>query len=266
VAPRIIPLLDDKCAGVRLAAVVALSQLRQNPDQAIPALVRLLQDPNGLIRVYSVTLLDGMASRTQIVPELIRALQDSDAGPPPAAPRASVPRFSTRGLIDSGTNADPKAPSLGRGASGIPTSPRGRTLLPPGMSLGSSRVAVRGNAATALGHIGPAARAAVPELTKLLRDPDPFVRQQSAIALWRIDGATHVVPLIVAELQSPENPPTWNRALLKVLGEMGSAAKPARAAVLKLSREEAEVGSGFKVSAEVSALAREVLAKIGTDP
>jgi HEAT repeat protein len=48
---------------------------------------------------------------------------------------------------------------------------------------------VRANAATALGHIGPEARAAVSDLAKLLTDGHRSVRKRAARALQQIDPA-----------------------------------------------------------------------------
>jgi len=52
--------------------------------------------------------------------------------------------------------------------------------------LRDESLTVRGNAAHALGRIGPAAKDAVPELAKLLKDPITDVREVAASALSKI--------------------------------------------------------------------------------
>jgi HEAT repeat protein len=58
------------------------------------------------------------------------------------------------------------------------------------MALKDSDATVRQSAALALGAAGPDARAAIPALTGLLRDPSEEVRQAAATALDRIDQRT----------------------------------------------------------------------------
>ncbi|MEM7024859.1 MAG: HEAT repeat domain-containing protein [Pseudomonadota bacterium] len=52
--------------------------------------------------------------------------------------------------------------------------------------LGAENPATRGDAAVALGQLGPAASAAIPALTEALSDPDPGVREHVAEALAAI--------------------------------------------------------------------------------
>ena len=48
---------------------------------------------------------------------------------------------------------------------------------------------MRGSAAETLGKLGAAARVAVPDLARLLKDPEVFVRQAAAMALGGIGPA-----------------------------------------------------------------------------
>ncbi|WP_299528999.1 HEAT repeat domain-containing protein [uncultured Streptomyces sp.] len=54
--------------------------------------------------------------------------------------------------------------------------------------LAAERVAERGAAVTALGHLGGRAGEAVPLLRPLLRHPEPWLRVAAAVALWEVSG------------------------------------------------------------------------------
>ena len=66
-------------------------------------------------------------------------------------------------------------------------------------ALKSSDSLERRLAAHALAEIGPAAREAVPALTKALRDPESFVRMWAAAALVRVETENpDAIPVLVA--------------------------------------------------------------------
>ncbi len=138
--------LNDHSSGVRLAAVAAFSSIDPKPAEAVAIFARLLNDSNGFIRVSAAIGLTSMGTNAVAATEdLIRALKDSDIGPPPAIPAAMIPVTPT---------------------------------------AFASTVAVRANAAAALGKIGPEARAGIPALRKLMSDANSYVREQAAVALW----------------------------------------------------------------------------------
>jgi hypothetical protein len=78
---------------------------------------------------------------------------------------------------------------------------------------------VKGEAAWALGCIGPGARST------------PYVRATAAIGLWRIAGETNVLPILVRELGRSPDEMTCRR-IIAALGEMGEAAKSAIPVIL----------------------------------
>ena len=49
----------------------------------------------------------------------------------------------------------------------------------------------------ALGNFGPAAKAAVSELVKMLGNEDEIVRVNAAVALWKIKGHPKAVPALL---------------------------------------------------------------------
>jgi hypothetical protein len=72
---------------------------------------------------------------------------------------------------------------------------------------------------------------AVPELSKLLRQPEAALRTQAAIALWRINRDTNVAPVLTAELERVGH--VFSYDILTALGEMGPAAKSAVPVIVK---------------------------------
>jgi HEAT repeat protein len=81
---------------------------------------------------------------------------------------------------------------------------------------------VRAAAAQCLGKIGPAAKGAVPNLNDLLSDAEPYARMSAAIAIWRIDGNTNMLPRMLDELPKVIWPVKWQ--IFEAMGEMGPAA------------------------------------------
>jgi len=115
-----------------------------------------------------------------------------------------------------------------------------------------------GNAAMALGGSGPEARAAVPVLTRMLSDTNSYSRQQAAVALWRINRDTSVIPLLIEEMRKDTTGEAW--MILMVFGEMGPLAKIAVPAILERASDSGDWGP-FP-SFVVRPMALDTLAKI----
>src|SRR5947207_2410826 len=96
---------------------------------------------------------------------------------------------------------------------------------------------VRSSAVIALGRIGPAAVAALPELKAALRLDDDYFRLEVIRALWTVGRESETtVPILMKILEDRNNPNRAGAAM--VLGEMGPAAKAALPALAKVLREE----------------------------
>jgi hypothetical protein len=96
-----------------------------------------------------------------------------------------------------------------------------------------------------LGRIGPAAKAALPEVRAALETPHTLRRVQAARALWKIEGRPDdVVPILIAALKEEANsetsgwyrPPNrdFARPAVETLAEIGP---PARAALPVIRRQ-----------------------------
>lgn len=112
-----------------------------------------------------------------------------------------------------------------------------RDLVEPLAQLGTrSPSDVRVGSAWALGHVGPTAAPAVPDLVRMLSDRRDPVRRQAAWALWKIGSAA--IPDLLGALES-ENPRTRVLAAW-ILGTMRGRARGALDAVTERYLDEGE--------------------------
>jgi HEAT repeat protein len=101
------------------------------------------------------------------------------------------------------------------------------------VALTADSVVVRRLAAQSLALIGPIAKLAAPPLLQLLFDADPDARADAARALVRITPPLKfAVPLLVGRLTAEENR-TVQRWLLRIVGNIGSAAYTALPAIYR---------------------------------
>ena len=140
-------------------------------------------------------------------------------------------------VLDQGEDAYRSSAAMALAAIG----PAAREAIPALLrALASDDRYTYGSSAYALGMMGPAARAAIPDLRKALGDPDPRLRLQAAVALWRIDAAytaDSVQGLTqLLEHLPPEIEQTWIY-IVKTLGEIGPPAQSAVPALRQFLRE-----------------------------
>lgn len=91
----------------------------------------------------------------------------------------------------------------------------------------------RGDAAEALGKIGPAASAAVESLLKATHDENPHLRLDAALALWQIAKHPAAVPAAIKELSHDDHFVRYKAAgALREIGPNASDAAPALSAAL----------------------------------
>jgi HEAT repeat protein len=184
---------------------------------AVPQLIEAMEDRNSKVRLAAVrvTGLIGPEANTA-VPTLAKLVNDSNG-------EVRVEAVSALSIM--GPNKKLAIPAL---IGALNDSNRGPK---PGMT-----VYVKENAARVLGEIGPEARAAVSPLTKLLSDTNSYAREQAAIALWRINRDTNVIPVLIAELESASEAPAYGR-ILTALREMGRSATAAVPVILKTIKD-----------------------------
>jgi HEAT repeat protein len=121
---------------------------------------------------------------------------------------------------------------------------------------------VRETVARSLAHLaGPEMGCVARGLKESLRDALASVRVWSAVALWRINRDTNIIPLLVSELNTARAEDGTCHATIQVLGEAGTLAKAAvpaiRAKMLAYDSERAlPEGAGALIQAAREALLR----------
>ena len=164
----------------RSPASRALAAIGPAARAAVPHLRIRLTDPSGEIRLLAV--------------EALRKIDDQPDGLVPAV--LSV----LRDRREDDSSRRTAAALLGELAERHPV-PVDELIR----DLRRARGQNRGCLVEALGRLGPKARAAVPLLCRLTRDPDPSLRIEAAVALTRIDPANRaIVPALQAVLRDPD--------------------------------------------------------------
>jgi glyceraldehyde-3-phosphate dehydrogenase type I len=162
----------------RAKAAKALGKIGPVTDQVIPALIKALEDSDWEVRYYAAKALGKIGPVAKdAAPALIKVLEDSDS---------YVRRYAAEALGKIGPVTDQVIPALVRALKG------------------SDRYVHR-YAAEALGKIGPVAKDAAPALIKALEDSDSYVRRYAAEALGKIGPVTdQVIPALVRALEDSD--------------------------------------------------------------
>lgn len=181
---QLVQLLDDRDSQVRQAASVALGRIGKG---SIDALIRALQrgDPVFLQNaVEALGRIGAIAARP-----LIATLEDESN---PVLAR----RYAAMALAEVGAGDKRVVPALAK-------------------ALGNEMPEVRMSAAAALGNIGPAAAAALPELISLSGNQreDVLVREYSIAALARIAPADGSVNSALVRAVADDDPRVYEAAL-----------------------------------------------------
>jgi len=158
--------LGDQRSGVRRQAMMSLTMYGPHvPTNAVPALVKALDDPDTMVSNWARTALRLMAMGGRLRPEAV----------------PDVPLLI--GFLKSGdaTLAEEAARSLGF----LRKSPE--VVVPVLVeALGDSRTTVRRQAMISLGMFGRDAREALPGLVKALDDPDPSISSYARATIIQI--------------------------------------------------------------------------------
>jgi HEAT repeat protein len=162
--PRLAAGLSDRDLESRLAALDALEVMGPTAAPALPALIRVLGDPNQFIRWQAVRTLGriGYTENPTVVPALARLLGDPDL---------DVRLASCVALAEYGPAARAAIPALIQAIRG----PTDTELKVAAMST--------------LQRIGPDSISAIPVLIETLENPDARARQKAAEVLARFGPA-----------------------------------------------------------------------------
>jgi HEAT repeat protein len=200
--------LRGKSRTVRLAAARALKEIGAEAAPAIPVLVGGLGDADYRVQRVAQETLEGLGPQT--IPALLPLLQIGD--------NRCFPAMWILGKM--GAKAKKAVPGLLR------------LLDDPG------RYVLR-NAAATLGRIGPAARAAVGELSRRLKTATGEDRIALAEALSRITSKPDTVVRVALESLAVKEWET-RRCALMALEELGPAARAAVPALRKMAQDKTD--------------------------
>ena len=189
--PKLMPLLE-KLGSARIVIAEALGKI--GDETVVPALVKLLDDPNRFVRSSGARALGYMGPRAEeAIPALLRQLQDKEQSPR---------HFAVEALGKIGPKAAGAVPTLLRWARDPNAAIRRDTVAAALGNIGqeSSQVVpvlvsllevedLRREVIGALSKFGPQAKEAVPALVPLLEHDDETVADAAAEALAKIDPA-----------------------------------------------------------------------------
>ncbi len=230
--PTLLNYLNDAQEDVRGVVVSTLGRLRA--QDAVPLIVPLAQDSADLVR-QAVAVALGMIAGKGAAPlyrkRKLRRLVEAT-------------KLRTRRLFWWRRKTQPMPVQ-------DPTELAVTTLR---MALGDTSAAVRIQAASSLGQIGPAAAPAVPALVGLLKDGDETVRCQAAEAIGHIGVAGDLSVAALDELLGDASVPV-RTAAARALGGLKEAAAPAVSSLVALLQDPVE---------SVRTAAAESIAQVGT--
>ena len=255
---RLIRELQDTDSDVRSIAAVTLGEIGPEAEDAVPILIKLLQDQDaeGFVRANAATALGKIGEgASKAVPALINALRDQDKyvrkDAAEALEKIGTPRTIKtvkdryRVVIPLGwIGSEDEVPALIQALQNEDKDVRVNAIVTLGQIESEDVVPVlidalqdqdgwvRVNAAWTLGQRGESASKAVPILIKALRDQDEWVRYHAAMALGEIgESASKAVPALVNALQDQDK--YVRRYATGALGKIGKATVPALIQTLK---------------------------------
>ena len=258
---RLIRELQETDSDVRSIAAVTLGEIGPEAEDAVPILIKLLQDQDaeGFVRANAATALGKIGEgASKAVPALINALRDQDKyvrkDAAEALEKIGTPRTIKtvkdryRVVIPLGwTGSEDEVPALIQALQNENKDVRVNAVVTLGQiesedvvpvlieALQDQDEWVRVNAAWTLGQRGKSASKAVPILIKALQDQDEWVRASAAMALGEIgESASKAVPALINALQDQDK--YVRRYATGALGKIGKATVPVLIQTLKDER------------------------------
>ena len=249
--PELIRTLKEEKGGLRAAAAKALGGIGPVTKGVIPALIQALRDGpsyepgSGSIRPVRSGADDVLLKmQDQAVPALIRVVNDP-------ADEARVRREAVRLLGWIGPAAKAAVPTLLKTLDSTDPSMRQQVVdslgrigpvtkeVVPALlkALADEENGVRYHAAEALGSIRPVDKAVIPSLIKAAKDGYPTVRKYAIRSLGKIDPtAKGVLPVLLAALKDPAG--NVRRTAAEIVGRLAPAGKQAMPIFIDLLKDE----------------------------
>ena len=231
--------LTHASAQERADAAEGLGEMGAKAKSALPALVKALQDKDADVRGHVAYALGQIGDkRADVVDGLFALVADQDARVRRAALRALRHLHLRHDVLMPKMVETLKVASPADAAAAVATmAEAGEEAVPFLMECLGDKEACYW-ACLALADIGPAAKAAVPQLVKLEQHAEPQVRLQAMVALGNIGpAAKSAVPAIVKALQDGKTDGV-RYAAAYALGQIGAGDKPSRAALAKAIEDD----------------------------
>ncbi|MBP60684.1 MAG: hypothetical protein CMJ62_04080 [Planctomycetaceae bacterium] len=213
---------------LRTPAVVALGQCGPGAKDAVPYLIKFLQDQDFRVRSSAVSALGRIGLHAErAVPELIKLLRDRDVGKQAAFALSKIGVSAVPALVESLHDDDRNVVRHSMYALGE-LGPHAKESVPTLVkSLYDEDPQMRSAAAQAVGRMGSIAQEAVPSLNERLQDKDARVRLSTVIALGNIGPAAHrAVPALIETALQDANFQVRGRGA-SALVQIGRPAVPA---------------------------------------
>lgn len=226
--------LTSDNATERADAAEALGELGPKAKSAVPALVKALGDEDASVRGHAAFALGEIGDHgAAVVNGLFALASDHEAIVRRAALRAIRSlKLPHKVLMPKMVAALKKAAPADAAAAVATIAEAGEEAVPFLTECLSHKDAAYW-ACLALADMGPAAKAAVPQLVKIEQREEPEVRLQALVALGQIGpDAKAAVPVILKALQSEKSDGVRYAAAF-ALGQIGASDKASRAALAK---------------------------------
>ncbi len=223
--------VGQHAARERCRAADVLFEMVRPPEALVPALAELVREDDWTAQAEAFVLLGKIGpSASEAVPALRAALDHRNAW---------VRLEAAFALWNVSRRADGAFPVL-------------RAALDQ-----EADAITRARILFAFGEMGDAAREALPSAHEALEDEDLEVRASAASAVWRIEKRPDVALPVLAEAVRSDLHRFWRTRVAACLAEMGTAARPAAAALRHTSGED---------DAVLASAALDALAKVDPGP
>jgi HEAT repeat protein len=220
VIPSLISILKDPNKEVRIAAMMSLAVFGRDAERAVGQILEAMKDPDaGVRKGAQMALLVLEPSPTAIIPTFIEILKNGSEGAQRTAEisLAMLKEKAVPSLLSLLGESDPNFKEKALSVLHL-IGDQAHEAVPVIANIVEDKQAsftIRSAAIRVLEKIGPSAADTVPSLIKVLESDEVYLRTNAATALGAIgEAAAAALPqLIAASTEQPPAPPAWGIGL-----------------------------------------------------